>query len=214
MNRNKFLKTLAKTGIGIGCCGPLIAKNLFGQTAQDQDWIKNFDRDLAESTKTPPWARIHKAELWIKDLMNNIDIHLDRDTRTKLMRANGRSCYLNTFGVADAEKPSQEAVDSYLKRLKDAGLEFKEDGEFTVFEYSWGKEHQNPQGMILGDGNCLCPVVENIKTGLSPTFCLCSAGYVSEIFSRAVGKNVEVEIIETLKTGADDCRFKIKIPNV
>ena len=213
MDENDSLKDLAKARGGVGCCGSLIVNDLLDLSSQSQDWIKDFGRRLAESTKTPSWRRLQKAEIWIKDIMANIDIHIEDETKQRLMRANGRSCYFNTFGVPGNEGPSQEAVEGYLKKLEDAGSTFLREGEYTSFDYSWGKDHQSPQGLMLGDGNCLCPVVEDVKSDLSATYCSCSAGYVGEMFSRALGKRVEVDIIETLKTGADDCRFRIRIPN-
>ena len=77
-----------------------------------------------------------------------------------------------------------------------------------------GQDPQNPAGLIMLDGYCMCPLVESGPPGLSPTFCYCSTGYVKEIFERTTGKPVTVDLIESLKMGGKDCVFGITIHDV
>ena len=217
MHRKEFLKTLIKAGFGIGCCGAAIGQSLPGYKNQSPDtgqsWIRKMEERMTESSKHPAWRRVEKAQMWIKDIVSNMDSILDEETRVKLLQANGRSCCNNAYGVASEEKLPPEAGEQYLKRLENAGYEVQRKGDITVIYYNWGKDHQNPFGLILGDGNCLCPVVETIKSGLSPSYCQCSAGYVGELFRRQIGRPIKAEVINSLKMGGDDCIFRLEISN-
>jgi hypothetical protein len=218
MQRKEFLKTFFKTGLGVSCCAAAIGQSLLTGLAQaagnDQDWINKYQKQMAESSKSPAWNRAEKSEAWIKNIISNMDTILDRETAVKLLQANGRSCYNDAFGVASDEPPSPEQAAAWMKYLQDKGCEIKREGNITTVIYSWGKDHQNPYGMILGEGNCLCPVVEKITSGLSPTYCQCSAGYVGEIFRRYLGKPVKSDIIDSLKMGGKDCLFRLEITEV
>jgi len=98
-----------------------------------------------------------------------------------------------------------------LNYLQQQGCEVRRDAQTTTVIYSWGRNHQNPQGLIMSDGYCMCPIVESGPPGLSPSYCNCSAGYVGEMFERWLGKPVEVDVLETLKSGGKDCIFQITI---
>jgi len=70
-------------------------------------------------------------------------------------------------------------------------------------------------GRSFGDGQyCMCPLVESGPPGLSPTFCLCSTGYVREIFERQLARPVTVELVESLKTGGRDCVFRVTVREI
>jgi hypothetical protein len=176
---------------------------------ETQGWIADLEQKMIKGAETPGWRKAEKGEMWIKSLMNHMDIHFDTKTKVSLMQACGRSCYINAFGIAPEEKPSTEEAKRYIGALKARGYEVRQDSEKTTILFSWGRDHQNPQGLILSDGYCMCPLVETGPAGLSPTFCYCSTGYVKEMFERALGQFVQVELLDSLKMGGKDCIFEI-----
>jgi predicted hydrocarbon binding protein len=58
---------------------------------------------------------------------------------------------------------------------------------------------------------CLCPMVESKPNGLSPTYCLCSLGYVKEMNEQTFGKPVDAELLDSVLQGAKRCRFKVTV---
>jgi hypothetical protein len=203
----------AALGIGLGLKAE--GKGLLseGQTKAPLGLGPDLHRRMREGSRTPDWARMEKAETWIKSLMDNMDAVLDEETKVRLMNACGRSCYLNAFGVASVEKPSSEAAEQTFLALEKAGFRVERGSETTAVDYGWAGK-QNPQGLSLKEGYCMCPLVENEMPGLSPTYCNCSAGYVAESIERATGKIVKsVEILESVKRGGKDCRFRIVVLN-
>ena len=126
------------------------------------------------------------------------------------MQACGRACHINAFGVASEEPPPPDALDNFLSAYQNRGeTEIRRDGN-TVY-YQYGSSEQNPYGLRLLDGYCMCPVVESGPVELSPTYCQCSAGYVKEMFERLTGSPCRVEVLESLRSGGSACRFKIDI---
>jgi hypothetical protein len=62
---------------------------------------------------------------------------------------------------------------------------------------------------------CHCVLArEAVKSGLEipMEWCYCSAGYGKLRYDVAFGEDTEVEVIESVFSGSDKCRFKIKIP--
>ena len=215
MNRKQFLNVFTQTCVGIGCCGAAFAQAMLSADGQslrtDQQWIGDFEKRLVGATETPGWERARKAEIWIKDIVKNMDVILDEETKVKLMQANGRCCYDHAFGVADERAVPPENAERVLKYFESKGHKLERSGDTTILHFSWGKDHQNPWGLVLGDGYCMCPNVEKVKGDISPTYCLCSTGYVREMFKRLLGKPVEVSLVESVILGADDCRFRVMI---
>jgi hypothetical protein len=193
MNRKEFLVQLtgysaAAAGIGsmIGmapCCG-------YAQTSP-----------AAEGT--PIDKRMAFAQTWAKRMMDNLDSEIDEPARVRLMHANGRSCYRGSH-----QTPFPGGVDAFIEQVKKwAGARpspIRREGDIVYFDYV-----QNPAGLKESDGWCLCPLVEKGPEGLSGTFCECSVGYVTEMFTGIVGKPVRVELLESLKRGGKGCRFKV-----
>ena len=214
MDRKEFLKRAFVAGTA--WCGA--AAGLLGQRAPEkeqtdktQKWIEGLEHKMIEASETPDWRKAEKGGQWIKSLMDHMDACLDEETRMSVMQACGRSCYNSAFGVAPKEKPTSEEVVRFVKNLEAQGYKVERDAKKTTIVYNWGRTHQNPWGLVMSDGYCMCPLVEKGPEGLSPTFCLCSTGYVREIFARSTGKTVNVELLDSLKRGGKDCVFKIEI---
>jgi hypothetical protein len=218
MDRKQFITKALQTGVcgcaavlGIGLRREAEEKALLSDSQAESIAGLGLDlhRRMKEGSRSPDWARIEKAESWVKFLMDNMDALLDEPAKIKLMNACGRSCYLNAFGVAGERKPSPEAAERYLQALKRAGFKVERGPETTMIDYGWAGK-QNPQGLSLKEGYCMCPLVENDIPGLSPSYCNCSAGYVAEAMERATGRKVlSVEILESVKRGGKDCRFRV-----
>ena len=63
---------------------------------------------------------------------------------------------------------------------------------------------------------CHCPwVKESLKTNavrVSPTFCLCSSGFHKKYWEGVFGQTIQIEVVETVLTGAMWCKFAIHLP--
>ncbi|MGA2185944.1 MAG: hypothetical protein ABSH47_23230 [Bryobacteraceae bacterium] len=159
----------------------------------------------AAAEGTPIDKRMAFAQTWAKRMMDNVDDELDEPTRARLMHANGRSCFRGS-----GQKPFPGGVDAFIEQVRKwsgtGPSPIRREGDIVYFDYV-----QNPAGLKVADGWCLCPLVEKGPEGLSGTFCECSVGYVTEMFSGVAGKPVRVELLESLKRGGKACRFRIHL---
>jgi len=211
MNRKQFMKHSLRAALG--CCGAAFG---FGQELRKAEGrsaslTDDLTRRIRDGAKSPDWRKMEEAGMKFKAMMDHMDTMLDEETKTKLLNACGRSCFINAFGVADERKPSPEQAEAYLRNLEKSGIEIRrENGAITVF-YRWGAK-QNPYGLSMQEGYCMCPIVESGAPGMSKSYCNCSAGYVKEGLERSTGKTVlRVEVLESILRGGRDCRFKVVI---
>lgn len=219
MKRKEFLKAILPVSSGFMCCGAALAgigndkKTLLPPGEQEraaQDWINQLEKKTKDGARTPEWRIVELAHEWVVRLIENMDEMVDQETRTRLMKACGRGCFIQAFGVAGEKKPHPKVLENFLQYWQRKGeKEIRREGNIIYYQY--GNSHVSPYGISVEDGLCLCPLVESLDKSLSKTYCQCSAGYVKELFQRLVGKPVEVEVLESLRSGGKICRFKIEI---
>jgi hypothetical protein len=143
------------------------------------------------------------TQTWAKTFFDLLDSNVDEATRKKLMQANGRACYQRGMKGRTIKPVSlDEYVPALQKRFGKENCRREGDVVFLGFGNA-------PAGGTGAAGKCFCPLVESSPAGLSGTYCECSVGYVLEMFQTGTGKNVRVELLESVKRGGKECRFKI-----
>jgi hypothetical protein len=189
MDRQDFLK---HTGAGLCACAAMFCPGIECITHAVED----------PKPEAPINEKVEHAQRWVKRFFDTLDAQLDEPARKKLMEANGKNCYVQSH-----TPPKQHiALDKLVQRMQDRnGKEnCRMDGNTVYYNYV-----QNPRGLRVADGYCLCPIVEKGPEGLSGTFCYCSAGYVREMFESLTGEKATVEILESIKRGGKGCKFKV-----
>jgi hypothetical protein len=149
--------------------------------------------------------RMEFADEWVKRFFAAVDQTLDEPTRHKLMEANGRLCFVAYAGPPRRE---QKTLEQFKAWVAESGKErgYSIDGDAIGFEYVGSAE----TGGAAPERVCLCPMVEAQTAGsISPTYCLCSVGYVREMHERILGKPVAVELVDSVLRGGKRCRFRI-----
>lgn len=132
---------------------------------------------------------------WIKTFLKNMDSNLDEAARNRFMETCGRDCARR--GAIQMAEPFKGNVDGLITKL--SGL--------------IGKDNLRREGSLvtLQYPECYCPMVSKIKDKLSDTWCICSKGWVLEMFGIAAGKPVEVKLVQSIKRGDPVCRFEILV---
>ncbi|MHC4106371.1 MAG: DUF6144 family protein [Planctomycetota bacterium] len=106
---------------------------------------------------------------------------------------------------ADANRIMQECGTSCIgeSTIRKAKKLYKESSGMTEFL----------SGNIISGGydTCYCGSVSKTKEAMPITYCYCSTGWYKRLFEEVLEKAVEVEILETIASGADKCEFRIKI---
>jgi len=191
MNRKEFLVQL--TGYGAATAGLAAFAPCCSAAAE------------VSADGTPIDKRMSFAQTYIKRFMDAVDHECDEATRIRLMHANGKACF-----IGSGAKPFPGGLDAFIEEAKKWVAPnppfIRREGDIVYFDYV-----QNPAGLKVKDGWCLCPLVEKGPPGLSGTFCECSVGYVTQMFTDLTGKPVRVELLESLKRGGKGCRFRINL---
>lgn len=56
---------------------------------------------------------------------------------------------------------------------------------------------------------CYCSCVKRVDEKLPESWCYCTLGYSKRMFSGILDREVQVELVTSVKTGGDHCRIKI-----
>jgi predicted hydrocarbon binding protein len=135
-------------------------------------------------------------EQWVATLMANLESQLDAKTRTALMESCGRACARRSsvFSVAASGKGDAAKLIQALAKIL-------------------GKDNVVLEGGVvrLTYPKCYCEMVADGPERLPDAYCCCSQGWIKEMFETAAGKPVGVKTLQTIKRGADSCKFVIKI---
>jgi hypothetical protein len=191
MDRKEFLGSSIRLGF---CCGAALML----------ERALSLPLEAGETGPSPCERTVQFAKMWVADFMAQMDAKLDQPTRERVMEANGRACYQGAHGTKEPPKPPVD-VDQWIAGAQKAigNDNVWRDGDAIHFRYVG-----NPRGLKIADGYCLCPVVEDGPSTLSPTYCHCSVGYVTEIFERGIGRKAAVTLVDSLRRGGKECHFR------
>jgi hypothetical protein len=202
LKRKEFLGALGRAGACACAAAAGMRTALGGQTAAPA--AKPGDKTPARAAK-----RMEFVDGWVSRFFEVMDRTLDEASRERLMAANGRSCFA-AYAGPPKKQPGPDALEKFTAWIKDKGKDrgYRVDGEVISFEFVGSAE----TGQASPEGVCLCPTAEAQKAGtLSPTYCLCSVGYVQEMHERMLGRPVKVEIAEAVLRGGKRCRFRMTV---
>jgi predicted hydrocarbon binding protein len=132
---------------------------------------------------------------WITTFMKNLDAHCDEETRTQLMLSCGRECARHvSIKLAEASKGDVNKLISKLAKIIGNENCYREN-----------------DSVHLTYNKCLCKMVNKGPEKLPDTYCICSKGWLLEMFETAAQKPVKVEILQTIKRGHPSCKFIVKL---
>ena len=151
---------------------------------QDGDWIQGLIRDYQDKLTCGLYEGIYRLE----------DGHLDA-----LMQGQAHTCvaaFLDLTGL-----PHPMSVDDFLRAMRTAGpsqIEIQREGDVI----HWTELHY---------GECVCPFIRRGVVRLDAKLCVCGEHWVRQLFQTVAGVAVDVETIETVATGSQNCRFRITL---
>jgi len=149
------------------------------------------DMDQFESAPT----RGEKAE-WIKESIKRLEQQVGKKKSIVIMENCGREC-CGPKHSKHVKKLMDESksIEEFVNKLSRGGVKFKIKDKNT----------------IIGEYNkCYCSLVNQIqKPFSSKIYCHCGVGYIKQQFESALNKPVKVELVQSVITGAEKCKFLI-----
>lgn len=66
-------------------------------------------------------------------------------------------------------------------------------------------------GLLFIYPECYCACVKRTPEPISRTWCLCTLGHIRGLMSQVLGREPQVELLETIKSGGERCIVKVYI---
>ncbi len=107
-----------------------------------------------------------------------------------------------------------EAGKSLAERMRGYWSSSKNMEEFASLhnqKESYAQLEAVEDGLLLIYPQCYCACVKRVAEPISRTWCLCTLGYAKDLFSQVFGKDVEAQLLESVKTGGQRCVVKVTI---
>jgi predicted hydrocarbon binding protein len=145
--------------------------------------------DLSEHARDIP-------SRWLPVLIEALDECTSEEQRTRILEVCGRGC--GADDVADARRIEAEARDEeHLLQLINERIKW-------CGEWEWVDEK-----IHTVCAECGCPLVVEGYLEKSPTYCLCSRGWVKAVFAEALGREVAVDLVQAIGRGDECCEFLV-----
>lgn len=131
---------------------------------------------------------------WVKNTMKRLDDHFDKTVIRKI-RMNCQCGY------------GMEEKLSLLKELLKLSTSLEEFARHDSAQAA-GISFLNGE-LLLQFGFCPCPMLADVDSLETDTWCQCTTGYSKVIFEKAFGCEVDVELLKSIKMGNEICLMRI-----
>lgn len=157
----------------------------------------NLDLKFTERYPLSKSANIDKKYEWAKAACDYLEEHFDTETIIKMRK----DCKCND-GKSIAQKflkylNKADSIEEFVKA-------FNQNETFASLEYI------SDNKILFCYHECYCPCVKRVPQEMSKTWCYCTLGNAEGIFSKVFKKDVEVTLLETVKSGSDRCVIEVK----
>ncbi len=138
---------------------------------------------------------------WWKNAIDKMEHIFGKEKSELIMRRCGAKC-CGKGQRETAKRLMTEAgsLDKFLTRISKHDVK---EGDLTY-------TLENNNTIIADHNKCFCKQVANTKNKFSNLiYCQCSVEFNKQFFTAALGKEVQVEILQSIICGSNSCRFKI-----
>ncbi len=152
-----------------------------------------------------------KTAIWVKEAIDRLDSAAAPEKCQQIMTTCGHNCLARAQGLANGIKnrrkkhSTEEAfLEAEIKKpLK--GIRLKLQGK-TLIHYYTPRTYSTPR-------RCFCGLLNALPEGTntSLTYCHCARGFVEKYWEGALGRPVQIEVVETCLTGAEECKFIVHL---
>ena len=159
----------------------------------------------------------HSDEKTAEMIANKIPLSKSADIDRKFTWAEGICTDLeNEFGEETVKAirmdcacgPEMGKI-SKLKKLYDSCSSSEEFAKKASAQNAGFTIESDGNGLILIYPQCYCSCVKRVDKPLSKTWCYCTLGYTKRMFDHVLGREVNVELLESVKTGGNLCKIKM-----
>jgi hypothetical protein len=148
---------------------------------------------------------------WVKSAMERLDSSTPEKTRIQIMERCGRNCAMVHKAIlnrAKARRKKYKNEEEFLKAEQNKPAKgtrlLKEAG--VLYQIYTPRAFSRPM-------RCYCSILRELPAGqtVSRTYCHCGKGFVKRFWETALGRPLEVDLIQSAVSGADECKFAIHL---
>jgi predicted hydrocarbon binding protein len=152
-----------------------------------------------------------KVARWVKGAMERLDILVNEETRNQVMLNCGYNCARanrSPTEKAKARRKKFETLDEFLEveqRNPPAGTRLTREGD-TLYQFYTPRSFTRPM-------RCYCSLLRGLPDSetASLTYCQCSRGFVQRYWESILERPVQVELLESCVSGAQECKFLVHL---
>jgi hypothetical protein len=167
------------------------------------------DKVLSGAEALTPKTGGAEIAQWAKAAVDRMDALLPLEVRIEIMESCGAHCAKTNSGIlngAVARRHKYADEEAFLAaeiRKPPAGTRLEREADSLIQIYT-------PQA-FRRPMRCFCALVKDLPAGetMSQTYCHCSKAFVRTVWEAALGRPVQVELMESAVSGSRECRFRI-----
>ena len=176
---------------------------------------ENTDPETAEKIIEPLLSikkstRPEKTAFLIKQTMEKMNTHLTPELITKIMYSCGRDCAAHNkraIEVALKRRAKHPTIEAYLdseEKNPRKGTRLKQEGDIIIQWYT-PNIYKRPM-------RCYCGLQRGLPMDLTTSinYCKCSESFVQTQWEQILERPVEVKVLESAISGAEECKFQIR----
>jgi hypothetical protein len=152
---------------------------------------------LAEPS--PCDANLAFIQNFLSDLMETIDSEADEPTRIRLLSGCGRACFRRFKFKQDIAARGKGSADKMVEALR---ANFEAWRENDTVHVRYGKVNKN---------GCYCPAANYRPGKPDDIHCYCTRAMHQAMWEAALGRPVQVDILQTVRRGDPTCHFLVHL---
>ncbi len=178
-------------------------EDLAGRGAREK--VMQGQKRLTEKSKPEVVAE------WVRGAMERLDAAVDQPARDTIMLRCGHNCAAVNSRPLDSAKKRRskfKTLDEFIAAeiaKPPSGMRFEREGD-VVYQFYTPQSFSHPM-------RCYCGLLRKLPQDevISKTYCQCSRGFVQKWWQGILGREVDVDLLETAVSGASECKFAIHL---
>jgi predicted ArsR family transcriptional regulator len=171
----------------------------FAKIVEEETGREVVEKVMQDADQYKSYNYVRKAAWW-KRVIEELEKLIGREKSCEIMEKCGRKCCGPTSRKKAKEaRGESESIEGLVKGMNENGIG---GGRLTL------KDETTVQG---GYDHCYCGQVKHTAEVFPEIYCHCSVGWYKQLFESALGTPVEVELVQSIITGADTCEFIIHV---
>jgi len=138
---------------------------------------------------------------WMRQMMSRLEENCDAITCSQVLQSCGRKCCgINSRKHVRKLYLESPSLEEFILKMNQCGLG---GGRLKLL---------SADTICAGYDKCFCGQVSQTEVQFpSQTYCQCSVGWYKQLFETALGTQVEVELLQSIISGAKSCEFRIRL---